>query len=864
MSVQVLRSNTFEGTSMRATRSGFVFALFFACTPSVPGGTTNNTGPAGPQGEPGAPGATGATGADAGTLTGTAALSGKVVLTGVSDASGVVVTLVGPATRVALSAADGTYAFTALPGGFYQVAAEVVDSLERRQVTAASLTDGAGTAADLTFTVTGSLSGHVTHVGAGDIAGATVAVLGTDKVATTDTGGLFSVHGLVLGGVTVSASAPGFVTNTAAATVVRGSVASAAIGLDRAGVTLGSVQGRVAYFGASDMSTVTLTLIGGANSSAAIDGSYTIAAPPGTYELVADAPTFPRNKIATVTLIAGVTIDVGEHFMSLYRRVGAGQLPLGVQGSLMPGPFPVPIPPHPAVTKTGILIGPPVGGPGATNFALIDPSAGRGVSCVAPPLAPVGAEQSPDGEWLLFNGPSSYVVLNAGSCEVITTTLTTGAQGACHFRSDSNAVVCLRSSTGLMTSLDFRTGIASAMTAAIIPSSSVTRVKDWDLVIGRNGANASLLSFNPLGETLLSATALNATPSVMTWGGTDLQPFSSTAVLLQACPNCVAKIVHPDGSVLTTAALTGVGAYGDVTSFGTWFGYDNGGRVNLVRVSDGATVTGNAGSTRALFVVNDSGTRAVFTGSGPNTYVDSLTPGMTLSTSDVLVAGVALPPPTVTWLSDTRLFATSNPTTIHLKTAGAPTVTETPVTALLLPAGPPFFAPPTMPVGSMGPFQFSSPQHVAVWKRPGNVLAVAHRDAPIRTQTVAPSAFTGPWAVNETPDHTLCVVTDFASPTALLTIRAAVTDAGLTLIDGFTPHFDFVTNAGMIGIGPTSTSHVWIPHSGTARFNVWENFVTLPPATLVPSFDLGRHPSLSLSTADGGAYSTATYSAYFP
>ncbi|MCC6806376.1 MAG: hypothetical protein IT381_03040 [Deltaproteobacteria bacterium] len=787
---------------------------------------------------------------------GTASLSGKVILAGVSDASGVVVTLTGPATRVALSAADGTYSFAALPGGFYQVTAEVADSLERRQVTALSLADaGMATAADLKLTITGWLTGHVVEAGGGDLAGATVALLGTNQVATTDLGGLFVLRDIVLGNVTVSASLPGHVSTTAAATIGRGAAANAMLTLDRVPATLGTVQGRVSYFGHNDSSSITLRLIGGASASAATNGDYTLADAPGTYELVADAPTFPRNKLGTVTLVAGATIDVGTHDMSLYRRVADGQAPIGIVPALPPAALPAPLAPSPTVSPSGILFGPPVGAPGSVQFAVLDPRSGVGRGCVEAPLNPLGAEHSPDGAWALVSAAGAYAVIHTRSCQVITTGLTLATHGSCHFRGDSNAVICLRTTNGLMSSLDFRSGALTTMTASVLPTSDVTRVNNWDLVIGRNGANASLLDFDPLGETILSAAAVSAPPSHMYVRPLDIQQFSSTTVLFQSCPNCVAKIVHPDGSVVTTAPLTGVATPSDVTSFGTWFGYNNGGRVNLVRVSDGAIVTGALGSDRNGAVINDAGTRIAFLAAGPNMYVDSLTPAATLVTSDVLVAGIGIPPTQIVWLSDSRVFASSGPN-VYLKVAGAATTSEAGTVLLPLPAPLP---PPAMPLPP-SPFAFMPSPHAAAWRRPGNVIAVVHRDAPLRTITVPATAFMGPVSLVETPDDTRVLISD---PAQFQTLRAADADASLTLIPGFAMHIDFVTDLGVLGVGPVPFSHAWAPHASLARFDVRENFVQLPPG-IVPGLSATQHPSLSISTASGGTYAADTYSAYFP
>jgi len=158
------------------------------------------------------------------------AISGKVVLTGATDASGVVVTAVGPSTGSAQTAADGTFKIASLAPGNYLVSADVSDSLERTQSTyLAVVTDAV--ASTLTFTLVGTLSGTAQRTGSSDPSNIFIRVLGTDLGAVTDSAGNYQISGVQLGAATVSASATGFLTATANITAARGNTTVPALTL---------------------------------------------------------------------------------------------------------------------------------------------------------------------------------------------------------------------------------------------------------------------------------------------------------------------------------------------------------------------------------------------------------------------------------------------------------------------------------------------------------------------------------------------------------------------------------------------------------------------------------------------------------
>ena len=162
--------------------------------------------------------------------TATATITGKVKLTGVTDASGVAITAVGPSIASGASAADGSYSLGPVIPGVYLVTGTVDDSLERTRSTVVTVATTAA-ASDLTFTILGTLSGTATRTGGTSNAGIELSILGSASNALTDATGKYQIGGVPLGSVALSAAAAGYVPASQLVTVARGTTTVPAFAL---------------------------------------------------------------------------------------------------------------------------------------------------------------------------------------------------------------------------------------------------------------------------------------------------------------------------------------------------------------------------------------------------------------------------------------------------------------------------------------------------------------------------------------------------------------------------------------------------------------------------------------------------------
>ena len=175
-------------------------------------------------------------------------ISGHVVFSDGSDASGVVVTATGTETKIATSAADGAFSFAGMKPGGYVISASVADTRER------SITVGANATADLDigtlkFTPAGSVPGIVTYNGT-PVAAAQVVVTGTSLSSVSGDQGQFEFTGVPTGAQTILARVgtdPFFRSATAAVTVVRGENPSVSLAPSDAPLPTGTVKGHITF-----------------------------------------------------------------------------------------------------------------------------------------------------------------------------------------------------------------------------------------------------------------------------------------------------------------------------------------------------------------------------------------------------------------------------------------------------------------------------------------------------------------------------------------------------------------------------------------------------------------------------------------
>jgi hypothetical protein len=241
-------------------------------------------GPPGPKGDPGTAGTTTPT-------TGTADVSGKVVLSGLTDHSGASVVLLGPTSGGAVTGVDGAFKFTALPAGTYTVIGSARSTTEA--VVSRSVTVGEHASVvveDLIFTPLGSLSGTA-HLGgqATGNGGIAVRVLGTGLGAFTDDAGRYVINGVMSGLVDVQAEHVGYALATGQVTAVYGvETTVSTLNLTPSAATAGNcvIRGMATLIGKTDHSGTQVRIGAPANLSTttAMDGSYELTGvPEGVY-----------------------------------------------------------------------------------------------------------------------------------------------------------------------------------------------------------------------------------------------------------------------------------------------------------------------------------------------------------------------------------------------------------------------------------------------------------------------------------------------------------------------------------------------------------------------------------------------------
>lgn len=130
----------------------------------------------------------------------TATVAGTVTLTGVTDASNLVVTVDGPNRASGRTAMNGSYSFQGLLPGLYRVritAPNTIEgSAERETAARAGVTT---TVPTITLTPAGAVRGNVTLAGRSSHEGIQVAVLGTGRGTVTGPNGDFTLTGVPVG-----------------------------------------------------------------------------------------------------------------------------------------------------------------------------------------------------------------------------------------------------------------------------------------------------------------------------------------------------------------------------------------------------------------------------------------------------------------------------------------------------------------------------------------------------------------------------------------------------------------------------------------------------------------------------------------
>lgn len=227
-------------------------------------------------------------------------ISGKVTNSAGASLLGATVTV---GTSTAQTLADGTWSMQNLAAGTFTVSAALSGysgASESATITAGNNTT-AGTLA-LAPVSPGNVTGQVVNGGGTGVSGATVSAQGLS--VSSDAAGNYTLGNLPAGAATITASATGFATGTAAVNVAAGTTTTApAITL---GSSSGTVTGTVKSSAGAAIAGASVSF-GGGSATTNSTGGYTITGvPAGTIQLVASATGF-QSVTQNVTVNGGAT-----------------------------------------------------------------------------------------------------------------------------------------------------------------------------------------------------------------------------------------------------------------------------------------------------------------------------------------------------------------------------------------------------------------------------------------------------------------------------------------------------------------------------------------------------------------------------
>jgi hypothetical protein len=266
-----------------------------------------------------------------GGVTGTIAnASGGSVIAGaiVSDSSGATATTSASGNYTLNGLAPGSHTLNASASGFNSVAQTASVTAGNTQNVSFSLTPAA-TSGAITGTVTSASSGA-------PLMAATVSDSGGAS-ASTDGAGVYTISGLVPGSHSLTVSAPGFSSQTEAASVSAGSTRNLSLSLTPAPTT-GAITGTVtSAAGGAAVAGATITDSAGASTTSDSSGVYTLTGlAAGNHTLTASAAGFGSGT-QTASVTAGATIQGVNFSLTPSPGTVSGTVTRAVDGTAIAG-----------------------------------------------------------------------------------------------------------------------------------------------------------------------------------------------------------------------------------------------------------------------------------------------------------------------------------------------------------------------------------------------------------------------------------------------------------------------------------------------------------------------------------------------
>lgn len=250
-------------------------------------------------------------------------VTGHVVFADGSDATGLSVVATGPETKSATTEAGGAFTLSNLKSGAYVVTVEAPNTREGR-VSIAATASGTIDVGELRLTPVGRLTGTVTY-NATAAAGVTVTVPGTSVSSVTDAAGAFELVNVPTGARTVfarSGEAPFWRSASAAVTVARGENAAVDLAMTDDAPKAGTVNGVVTFFSFNDPANISVTVDGlGVTTAVNPSGAFSLNVPVGSWDIVASAPSYPKQVLGHVVVHDGETITLPGQRLSWFQKV---------------------------------------------------------------------------------------------------------------------------------------------------------------------------------------------------------------------------------------------------------------------------------------------------------------------------------------------------------------------------------------------------------------------------------------------------------------------------------------------------------------------------------------------------------------